>query len=94
MKKTKTIIAPDQKEYSCVCIRVFGTYIWIPINQKKDFFRCCRLSNRLCRYSEKAERQLRKIQELALQIKALSLPDVSQEAEDSETVRAAPSIRE
>lgn len=94
MKNTKTIIAPDRKEYSCICIRVFGTYIWIPINQKRDFFRCCRLSDRLCQYSEKAERQLRKIQELAWEIKALSTPDINQAAEDSETDQVAPSTQE
>ena len=94
MKTTKTIIAPDRKEYSCICIRVFGTYIWIPINQKRDFFHCCRLPDRLCQYSEKAERQLRKIQELASQIEMLSLPDINQAAGDSETDQAASSTQE
>lgn len=94
MKNQKTIIAPDQKEYSCICIRTFGTYIWIPANQKKDFFRCCRLSDRLCLYSKKANRQLQKIQELAWKIKVLSTPDISQAAGDSETDQAAPSTQE
>lgn len=94
MKHTKTFIAPDRKEYSCICIRVFGTYIWIPINQKKDFFRCCRLSDHLCQHSEKAERQLRKIQELASQIEMLSLPDINQAADGSGTAQATPSTRE
>lgn len=72
MRKTKNIVAPDGKEYSCLCIRVFGTYVWIPVKQKKDFFRCCTLANRLCRYSDKTERQLRKIQELAAEISFFS----------------------
>ncbi len=71
MPKPKTIIGPDRKEYSCLFVRVYGIPVWIPVGKEKEFRRKCKLSNRLTRSAEKANRQLQKVKELAAEIEAL-----------------------